>query len=559
MDPAAGPALTCVAASRFSFLANPRVAPIVGTSTGGQTRRDSALSSPTVADLVILQPQDKRLKHTSSQLRLQLQWTPAFKLQLLVVRNAIVCCVCAAVANGAFYVGNPFSFQSSVDQSLREFTMAMLVWMAITYAVIMMLAHVPSLMTQKFIASPNTRPSFWFCAKKLMKESRVAFSATLTGMVAVGVLVQNTTLMHEYFRFRVHFYLAVVNNLTFTAGLILSVRRIYYQETYQGRDRRCARNRLSESQRSTARNAPRHRSQRPPTAHRPPKYRTPSYSREYLNQVPNALLIVLAGGYVHTVLAWWQQIQEQASVMAFTVFGVVLKLALQEAARHYVLRKKIRSTRTMCLLVGVPTVLIDTQSRIVLLGTQTNTVLVSGTFALAVAEVGLRAAKAAFVVWTTRRHSRALDEKLRHPSSSSLSSSASSSASVRMEFELWRRQIISYHTAEVTADMYAEYIAIGCSQSIVFWWLGHPLYPVLHVDGASSLSELDVSRLRFNQVAMLGFQFFVEVFVDYVCIVMEMAAGIEFDRIEGLSTFLGALFMTMAVININVSSGVYLG
>ncbi|KAF4131784.1 hypothetical protein GN958_ATG19041 [Phytophthora infestans] len=107
--------------------------------------------------------------------------------------------------------------------------------------------------------------------------------------------------------------------------------------------------------------------------------------------------------------------------------------------------------------------------------------------------------------------------------------------------------------------MYAEYIAIGCSQSIVFWWLGHPLYPVLRLEGALTMSELGVSRLHFNQVAMLGFQCFVEIFVDYVCIVMEMAAGIEFDRIEGLSTFLGALFMTMAVININISSGVYLG
>ncbi|KAE9106854.1 hypothetical protein PF005_g4187 [Phytophthora fragariae] len=57
---------------------------------------------------------------------------------------------------------------------------------------------------------------------------------------------------------------------------------------------------------------------------------------------------------------------------------------------------------------------------------------------------------------------------------------------------------------------------------------------------------------------MLGFQFVVEIFVDYVCVVMEMAAGIDFDRIESLSTFLGMLFMTMAAVNINISSAVYL-
>ncbi|RLN45907.1 hypothetical protein BBJ29_005185 [Phytophthora kernoviae] len=142
----------------------------------------------------------------------------------------------------------------------------------------------------------------------------------------------------------------------------------------------------------------------------------------------------------------------------------------------------------MYLLVGVPTVLIDTQARIVLLGTQTNTILVTGTF-------------------------------------------------------------------EITADMYAEYIAIGCSQSIVFWYTGHVYYPALQLVTGS---EIDVARWRFNQIALLGFQFVVEIFVDYICVVMEIAAGIEFERIKDLSSFLCMLFMTMAVLNISISSTVYL-
>ncbi|KUF86117.1 hypothetical protein AM587_10010145 [Phytophthora nicotianae] len=543
---ARGPPLSSVLPPHFSILPSPRVSPLAATSRSftGVCPDPIPGSSPTIADIFLPRPVDQKLQHTSSQLRLRLQWASAFKMQILVVRNTVVCCFCAGVANGAFYVGNVFTFKSSVDQSLKEFTTAMLVWMAITYAVIMLIAHVPILMTQKFIKYPNKRPSFWFCASKLMKKSYIAFAASLSGMIAVGILVQHTRLMHEYFRFKMHFYLAVVNNLTFTAGLMFAVRRIYYEETYQGRDRRSAQSKHSSTTRSKA--------------YRPPKYHTPSYWREYRNHLPNALTIVIAGGYVHIVLMWWQHAGEQASVMTFAVFGIVLKLILQEVARLYVLKKKIRSTRIMCLLVGTPTVLIDTQSRIILLGTQTNAVLVTGTFALAIAEVSLRAAKAAFVVWTTRRRSRALDKKL-HEISHSRQKSAervSSTATLKLEFEFWRKQVISYHTAEVTADMYAEHIAIGCSQSIVFWWLGHPLYPAMRVD---AMSELDASRFRFNQVAMLGFQCLVEVFVDYVCIVMEMAVGIEFDRIEGLSTFLGALFMTMAVININISSGVYLG
>jgi hypothetical protein len=506
-----GPPSSSVATARPPIMARPRVAPlpVVTTAPAEQSVRTAANASPTIADLLV-RPGDNKLQHTSSHLRLQLQWSSAYKMQLLVMRNAVLCCVCAVMANGAFYIGNPFAFKSSVDQSLPEFTMAMLVWMAISYAVIMVVAHVPSLTTQRFLECPEVKPSHWFCAKKLMKRSRLAFTATLVGMVAVGLLVQHTSLMVEHFRYRMHFYLAIVNNLTFTAGLTLAVRRTYYEETYQGRDRRCAVSNLSE---------PRANSPRVQRPHPPPKHRSPSFWREYVNQLPNALIIALAGAYVHAVLTSWQRIMGQASVMLFTAFGVILKLTLQEVARWYVLKKKIRSVRTMCMLVCVPTVLIDTQSRIVLLGTQANSFLVVGTFGMAVAELCLRATKAAFVVWTTRRRARALEDKLQQISNATRLPEGStrpllpSAASVKLEFELWKRQTISYHTAELTADMYAEYIAMGCSQSIVFWWVGHPLYPVLQLQGGSLMAEIDVARWRFYQVAMLGFQFVVEVFV----------------------------------------------
>lgn len=272
---------------------------------------------------------------------------------------------------------------------------------------------------------------------------------------------------------------------------------------------------------------------------------------------PTVLRIALAGRFVH-IVAWYRVLDRGTGVvMGFTMLGIVVKLGLQEAARHYILSTRIRSIHTMCILVGVPTVLIDTQSRIVLLGTQTNTILVSGTFAMVAAEICLRVGKAAYVAWKIRRRAAALEITL-----SSLSGNSgrreSSQLSLKMEFELWRRQVLSYHTAEVTAEMYAEYIAIACSQSIIFWFAGHPFYPALQLEAGSGLSEIDVARWRFNQVAMLGFQFVVEIFVDYLCVVLEMAAGIDFDRIGSLSTFLGMLFMTMAAININISSVVYL-
>ncbi|EEY64474.1 uncharacterized protein PITG_15698 [Phytophthora infestans T30-4] len=191
-------------------------------------------------------------------------------------------------------------------------------------------------------------------------------------------------------------------------------------------------------------------------------------------------------------------------------------------------------------------------------GTQTDSFLVAGTCAMAVAELCLRAGKATYVARSIRRRATDVEAEILELSASSKQSERRSVSSLKLEFDLWKRQIVSYHTAELTADMYAEYIAIGCSQSIIFWWSGHPFYPALQLGTGGVMSPGDVAKWGLNQVAMLGFQFVVEIFVDYVCVVVEMASGIDFTRIESRSTFLGVVFMMMAVLNINISSLVYL-
>ncbi|KAF4040244.1 hypothetical protein GN244_ATG07431 [Phytophthora infestans] len=177
---------------------------------------------------------------------------------------------------------------------------------------------------------------------------------------------------------------------------------------------------------------------------------------------------------------------------------------------------------------------------------------------MAVAELCLRAGKATYVARSIRRRATDVEAEILELSASSKQSERRSVSSLKLEFDLWKRQSISYHTAELTADMYAEYIAIGCSQSIIFWWSGHPFYPALQLGTGGVMSPGDVAKWGLNQVAMLGFQFVVEIFVDYVCVVVEMASGIDFTRIESRSTFLGVVFMMMAVLNINISSLVYL-
>lgn len=94
----------------------------------------------------------------SSQQLLQVHGVSAAKTQLLVVRNALACVVCAVATNGCFYSGNVFSRKSSTKQTRPEFLMATLVWSAISSSFIMLVAHLPSLMSQQFLKFPDSRP-----------------------------------------------------------------------------------------------------------------------------------------------------------------------------------------------------------------------------------------------------------------------------------------------------------------------------------------------------------------------------------------------------------------
>ncbi|RLN69841.1 hypothetical protein BBJ28_00014791 [Nothophytophthora sp. Chile5] len=480
-------------------------------------------------------------RHYANKLRPSLPWMDAAKVQFVVVRNALGCVLVAMVTNACFYSGNVFSLRSSCQQSRGELIVATLLWSTLSYCFIMLVAHLPSMTNLQFIASPDRRPGLWFCAKKLLRGSGPYFIATLCLMLGLGLLVVNTALLTTLFPFKLHYYLGDLVNLVYTAGLTLVARRIYYQETCQGRERLGG-------------------LQNPRKIHHPPaaSYRPPSIWQQYVTNFPKALPVALAGGYVQLVND--QQLLERGTIAiaGFTVFSVVLKLALQEATRWYVLKYHVRSIRSMCVLVGVPTVLLDTQARIVLLGSQNNQVLVAGTFAMAVAEVALRATKAALVKWHVRHREEVVEMEAQKLAVQSHGPALEAAvALLRMEFDLWQRQVLAFHSAELTADMYAEYIAIGCSQSILFWYAGHTFYPTLRL-GGDTVSGIKAAWWRFTQVAMLGFQFAVEIGVDYVCVVLEMAAGLPFDHLRDLGAFLATLFMALAVLNINISAIIYL-
>lgn len=207
--------------------------------------------------------------------------------------------------------------------------------------------------------------------------------------------------------------------------------------------------------------------------------------------------------------------------------------------------------------------LIDTQTRMILLGTNSRKIAAMGTIGMALLEIALRMGKAALVMWEIHQRESAALRRTESASSfrsiigvfrRSKTSITPGSTIAESEFKQWRRQVQQFYMAELNADMYAEYVSIGCSASICFFYGNHAHYGLLR---RSDRSE-PIENWRVEQLSILALQVGVEVVVDYVSIVLEMVVGIEFDQVKKLSLFLGGLFTGTAVLNTVLSVQVFL-
>ncbi|KAG6961678.1 hypothetical protein JG688_00008954, partial [Phytophthora aleatoria] len=136
------------------------------------------------------------------------KWTSALRTQMIVMRNAAASVACAWLVNACYSLGNVFSGKPSREQSRRELTAANSVWTSITFCTITLLAQVPLLLSLRFLDAPDHRPTSWFCLKKLV-----------------------------FFKYNFDCYLNTLATHGVFTGITLATRKIYYGESFQGRDR----------------------------------------------------------------------------------------------------------------------------------------------------------------------------------------------------------------------------------------------------------------------------------------------------------------------------------
>ncbi|POM81206.1 Hypothetical protein PHPALM_860 [Phytophthora palmivora] len=459
----------------------------------------------------------------------------------------------AAVMNITISIGNPFLGKLSRDQSRDELIVANSVWAAFAFCTVILVSFLPLMLSLRFLDAPNQAPTMWYCFKRLVRATFLYFAVAVVAVITFGYLV--TYLVHlepTIFKYKIDNYADNLSLLIYFAGIIREIKKIFYEETSQGRERLHMK-RKSSRKRSAVSSKVRTVIAPQPSAATLIQYHTPTFWQSYIKQLPTSAPPIIATAFVHILSQ--QRIVERGST-AMTIFfigGIALKLGIQELAKHYIVKKRVRSTRIMCVLVGVPTVLIDTQARVILIGSSNTQTAFLGVLGMALLEISFRVAKTKFVQWTIYQREVMLTRE-NEVVQCTVSPTRPSLSSTHLEFEMWRRQVQSFHTAELNADMYAEYIAIGCSASILFFFGNHPRYSMLRQSYTTS-AIVDLSAWRLNQMYMLGFQLGVEVAVDYISIVLEMASGLEFDHIQNLSSFLAVLFMVTAVMNITISAG----
>ncbi|EGZ26675.1 hypothetical protein PHYSODRAFT_308386 [Phytophthora sojae] len=261
----------------------------------------------------------------------------------------------------------------------------------------------------------------------------------------------------------------------------------------------------------------------------------------YRKNLPVIVFVLIAIVYVHA-LSQFIHLTGKWGMFACACASIALKLSLQELAKHIMMSvRRPVSRRVMVALISTPTILVDTQVRMLLLRQDNLNVSVAGTILLAIFEIVVRALKSVVVQRKTRRPMTARQRSRRRSCESPAEYKA------RRDVEERRRKLRVLHAGEIYAEMYAEYIAIGCSYAILFFYRDHAQF------------EFRVLSDHNKQLTSLGIlQLSVEVVVDFLSCVLEASEGVEFKSFNQNDPFLIFFLAMLTFSNIAISAGMYL-
>ncbi|KAF1324041.1 hypothetical protein FI667_g10021, partial [Globisporangium splendens] len=322
-------------------------------------------------------------------------------------------------------------------------------------------------MQHLFLSCPDRPPTFLFCTKRLFNGTCYSYIISIV-LLLVTTLIASKYLPYTVRAYRLGFYLSCFCSHVYMTNAISSMRRIIQQQTVDGHEQTPSGSTAGQQNGIVA------------------QFR--HFWREFFQYGALAVMVVLAGVFVHVISLY--QITTRIEMFGFTGGSIVFKLLVQEAIKVYVIKRDIKDIRTMCVAVGLPTVLIDMQLRIALQRAQVSGLALSGTILMALAEICMRASKAVRIKYEIRSKAKAtlspvasasrqysVQGMLRFNKRSGRDSMPSQRrASSSLGFRRWEENLLAFHTAEIYADMSAEYTTVGCSAVILFFYWDHPKY-----------------------------------------------------------------------------------
>ncbi|EGZ16487.1 hypothetical protein PHYSODRAFT_500708, partial [Phytophthora sojae] len=304
--------------------------------------------------------------------------------------------------------GNPVSGLSPEQQSYAEFVAVQITWFYVFFWFLTVTQSALRLLPETFTTHDSSLSVFRVYSKLLRPMLPYALAVML--LSGAGGADLHWTL------FCCSFIMALTGTYT---------NHIFRFQTVRGRTQSLVRLRQAEQQKDMTAIARLSSLSSP----RPPS--RSQFLRSFVQNLPFVASALLAAVYVHLVN--YAPITTKWVFVLLGLCSLVLKILVQELAKRYL--QKLRTTpsmRSMAAIVAAPTILVDTQLRTTLLCHSNVASTLVSSVALAAAEISLRVTK------TLQKESL---------TSTSALPPASSPA----------QKLLSLHTAEVYADMSAEY------------------------------------------------------------------------------------------------------
>ncbi|KAJ0396585.1 hypothetical protein P43SY_003326 [Pythium insidiosum] len=525
-------------------------------------------------------------------------WRHAVSTVAVVLRNSLFSAAAAYVTTWSCSRGNVLSRRTIATQSYGEFLLATLLSGHFCYSVLATFTQSTLLLRLRLVRSPAAAITLLGAVRHVARRSIGFYLASLAVLIGATAACNASSLPSHVRQYKLEAYVGWLCCFAYTIGVGLAGRFVYKNETIEGRESSA----ISTISSIKAGAVHVRRVVASPEKKKSKKKRTKNLTIGDASAwpAPRAFAVRLPPGGGTTVraltrsptlwqrstrfwYAWWHVVEARAPILllgcgtlayvqvlstrsitrsvegvALIVGNVLLKLLIQRVARRYLLPRDIKSIRTMVIAVGPPIALVDTQLRVILQRANSTQLTVVGTALMALLEICVRAAKAV----ATRRQLRQWEaEHAATRTSSSSTEQRHRERAVPGETLQATAKLLAFRSAELYADMVAEYIAMGCATSILLVYWSHPKYRLAE---GSMWTSGDASRTGSaaqwsqHQTALLVAQVLVEVVVDTLSCSLEISYGVTFDGVREQRVYLAFVFVATAVGNVLISAVVFL-